>query len=165
MLRRYYRGYTYRGYTYYDYTYHGYTYHGYTYHGYTYRGVQASMLKLMEDAEVPIAAAAGGGRGAPLGAPAAPGWGYTRGAQGQGQQGQQGRQRAPTLLRTRHVLWIFSGAFAALERDLFEQDLHRRAAAKAVAKAGGEAAASPAAAAAASSCLPRLGMSEGGIHA
>ena len=57
--------------------------------------------------------------------------------QGQGQPPQQ-RAPPPTQLRTRHVLWIFSGAFATLERDLFEQDLLRRAAAR----AGGETAAS-----------------------
>ena len=74
------------------------------------RDVQASMLKLMEDAEVPITAgAAGGGRGPPT----APSWVYTRGG-----GGAQGPTVQPPVLRTRHVLWIFSGAFAALESQV-----------------------------------------------
>ena len=110
--------------------------------------VQASLLKLMEDAEVPIGATAGRGGGGAPGAPGAP-WTYSgpgapaaaaaAAAARFGGGGGGAGAAAPTLLRTRHVLFIFSGAFARLERELFERDLQRRAAAKAAAKAAGEA--------------------------
>ena len=79
------------------------------------RDVQAALLRLMEDAEVPIGAGGGGGglgggNGAP---PRLPGGAAAAAAAGFGSSQQQ-----PSTLSTKHVLFVFSGAFAAMEREL-----------------------------------------------
>ena len=64
------------------------------------REVQLSLLKLMEDAEVPLLTNAGAQR------PQRPAW------------TPPSTPTPPAALRTRHVLFIFSGAFTELEATL-----------------------------------------------
>ena len=71
------------------------------------RDVQAALLRLMEDAEVPI-----GSNGAP---PRLPGGAAAAAAAA---AGLGSSQQQPSTLSTKHVLFIFSGAFAAMERAL-----------------------------------------------
>ena len=88
------------------------------------RDVQHALLKLMEDAEIHVGGGAGsggpggaGGAGPPSGLPSP----LVRGAAARG--------RAPppaNLLRTRHVLFVFSGAFTGLEATLRTRQQQRQ---------------------------------------
>ena len=94
------------------------------------KDVQCALLKLMEDAEVPLqASGSGGGPGGGfpprLGRPS-PLLGPNFGPSSVGGAPGAGGAPPPSVLRTRHVLFVFSGAFTQLDASLQQQHKARQ---------------------------------------